>query len=458
MPSVEATQQRQPANPGRVAGSSRIVAAVALLIALSGFLGHLHVARLLDRLHVFDQANVLFDADPDEVLDTLAAGGYTIDLGGRHGFIHPGIRIFLTAPIKVAAFVLSVGASEADAFMSWRRHLALSAAPASAGAFYLMLFVILRRLGGSAIDACLLTVFAGVSFSQLLFASVPESFPISNAALALAFLLFVSSPTRQGLWRPMAWVVVGVLAAGVTITNVVSVMILSWIDGMAAGRNLRQSAIRTCAVGVAAITLILSLNVLANMAVGIRRPPSKDAAFVTYYAELRPGAIIRKLATFPAVVVNALVPDMPRVVHDAYAREISARYPFRFTFDVDAEKGASTHPLAFRNLAGAVALSLLVFGTARMSRGTVLQRRTCLLASACLTVIAFNWLFHSLWGGDRFLYSQHWQAALMVLVGTLWVSAPVSRRRTLALASVTLAIAANNVRILSQVMDVLRGA
>lgn len=436
--------------------SRRFLASIALLIAVGGFLTHLTIERRLNRLHVFDQANLLFDADPNEVLDTLAAGGYLVDLGDRQGFIHPGMRLFLTAPIKAAALAIATVSADANSVAAWRRQLAMLTVPTCAAVFYILFFIVVSRLGMSAIDAALVTILTGLSFSQLLFGSVPESFPISNLALMAAFLLFVL-PTPAGRWRIAAWVVIGTFASGIIVTNVISVAILMWFDGIRVGHGPLKSAMRTCATSIAAVSLILSLNTITNRIVGIHHTVARDAAFVADFATYRPRAIAKKLLTFPALLTTTVLAPKTHTVPDRYAVSMSWRYPFRFTFDVDDERGSSTSPFAIRNLIGIACTALLGLAVLGMRRDTAQQRQVFLLCSACLAVIAFNWAFHSFWGGDRFLYSQHWEAAMMLLlVGVVVTYAPASPATTAALAAITLLVGANNLHVLADMLTVLR--
>ncbi|MEO8482739.1 MAG: hypothetical protein ABI634_11050 [Acidobacteriota bacterium] len=320
---------RPPSSPAprvgaRPSPSRRFVVAMGLLMALGAFVIHLALEREFARLQVFSQANVLFDADPNEVLDTLATGG-----GGRQGFIHPGIRVFFTAPIKVAALAISKVSAGTSDTSYWRRRLALLAAPTSAALFYVVLLNILLRIGVSSVDSCVLTLLAFLSFSQLLFGSIPESFPVSNLAVAVAFLLFVVPPNDDNTSRAAAWVAVGVFAAGITITNIVPVAILLWLDGVAFGVGVVRSCLKTAILSLVAVGVILSVNVVTNRAAGIQSQASSDTTFVTRFASLTPRVVARKFLTFPAVLVNTIVAPMPRMAPDAFARSISARYPFR---------------------------------------------------------------------------------------------------------------------------------
>jgi hypothetical protein len=193
--------------------------------------------------------------------------------------------------------------------------------------------------------------------------------------------------------------------------------------------------------------------------VGIDQPVSPDTVFVADFAERAPMAAIKKFLTFPALLVDTLVAPPLQAIPDAYARRMSWRYVFRVTFDVDREHGSSRNVLAVRNLVGAVGLLLVVVAVVQLGRARAQQRQAFWLCCACLMVMAFNWGFHSFWGGDRFLYSQHWEAALMLLLAVMIRAyAPASPRTTVALTAAVILVGINNVTVLRGLFTLLRSA
>ncbi|MEO8482740.1 MAG: hypothetical protein ABI634_11055 [Acidobacteriota bacterium] len=125
---------------------------------------------------------------------------------------------------------------------------------------------------------------------------------------------------------------------------------------------------------------------------------------------------------------------------------------------MDSWRGSSTSVLSLRNLAGFSGLALLGIAVLRIRRNSPQPGRAFLVCCASLMVIAFNWLFHSVWGVDRFLYSQHWDVALKLLfAGVLCASMRPSYRTTVALAGITILVGVNNVYVLRGILSMLRG-
>jgi hypothetical protein len=85
------------------------------------------------------------------------------------------------------------------------------------------------------------------------------------------------------------------------------------------------------------------------------------------------------------------------------------------------------------------------------------RRRNPLLASlakASLAILAFNWIFHSFWGDESFMYSMHWQVPLVILVATL-VAALRGRPRVVIplLALGVVAILIRNVVVVREILS-----
>jgi hypothetical protein len=419
--------------------------------------------RTLDRLRVFNQHNVLFDADPNEALDLFAQGGYAY--GHRQGLVHPALRIYVTAPVKLAAAILTkLPTGTADA-AQWRRRLTMLLAPVAAAFFYFVFFQILWRLGFSLGWASLGTILALVSFGQLLFGSVPESYAVSNLAIAAAFYL-LATPTGTapaGRNRILAWLAVALFATGVTITNIVPVAAIFWLDEMARGaRRLPAALGRAIGLAVAVLAIAAALNVMANRAPGLHRSLGQEVNWADTFVTTRPRTIVKRIATFPSMLVDAIAAPMPKTIGNDYAVKVnpSSRYDFQFTFDSDGEKGTTIGVMSLRNLSGVVLLAAFLWpwwpgrGVWRDDRERAGVRA---VSGAALLILAFNLALHSFWGLDRFLYSQHWEAALALLVAAM-LAVPLRGSRWFARTAwlVVLAIAVNNISVLHAMITRLR--
>jgi CHASE2 domain-containing sensor protein len=80
------------------------------------------------------------------------------------------------------------------------------------------------------------------------------------------------------------------------------------------------------------------------------------------------------------------------------------------------------------------------------------------LARASFAVLLFNWVFHGFWGGEQFLYSQHWHISLLVLLGAS-VSAIEERKwnSVIPLTIAVVGVAISNWIVLSKTLQALLG-
>ena len=166
---------------------------------------HLVVARRFERLHVFAQTNVLFDADVRLRLQAIA--------GGRHlGIKHPNLMAYCYPPIALAAKAIvrlrPASGTEADV----RQSLGILLVPAASAVKTALVFLLFSRLGLSVTSAAVATLLELVSFTTLVFGSIPESYGLTALALALMYVWAARQPASGHLTRGqlLGWLVLGV--------------------------------------------------------------------------------------------------------------------------------------------------------------------------------------------------------------------------------------------------------
>ena len=404
----------------------------------------------MERLGVFNQLNIMFDADPQEVLYSIAHGG-----GGgsqadyRRGLIHPNMGNFFTVPIRALVETLSVLLHGDLDKRDLRRRMALLVIPISSALFYLTFFSLLLLLRFSLPLASLFTIYSFVSYSQMLFGSIPETYAISNLAIALAFLLFVISKDRSGMPCFVSWIAVGMLATGITITNIVPVLILFLLREIYKRNTITHSIIKTSGMAVIVLALTLTLNVISNVSAGYKqRSLSEETSWAKEFGTFKLKTVKRNFLTFPTILGYSIIAPVPKEIPNKFAMMMNpaVRYTFRFTFDDDARWGSKIRLVSISNLAGIV-LFLILLLPARASPSV--DRSLLFLSWGALLIIGFNWILHSVWGLDRILYSQHWHVSLMFLLAALVATQLRSSwvRTSLVAASIIL-VAANNLVVL----------
>jgi hypothetical protein len=292
---------------------------------------------------------------------------------------------------------------------------------------------VVHPLGLGTGSSLLLASLGAVSFSQLIGGSVPEHFALGGFCVT-ASLLLAATELRDGR-SPLswAWLALGTLATGTTVTQIIPTLLLMVASGIGSGWTWRNAVRQVVVVGVCAGLLTygsaFALNRLLppRESVGKASVPSSDqhaeekkapsaaASKVWTLREilshhgrwvvrfLRLDANLREqLTRVPEVLVNTLSP--PRFDTQLLNRgQIQrGRYDFGFTL----EKTGQWVTMAIVPL-------LLVTGLIGSRYGSRGQRFVTLAAAG---ILLFNMVFHSLWGQEFFLYSQHWLVAQIVLL------------------------------------------
>jgi hypothetical protein len=437
------------ASPSRAEASARevrrgegtiAVFLMAVALAVAAFAFHCGLARQFDHLRTFAQYDVLFDADPNIRLTGFSHGWNAFN----RNLMHPNLANFVNPPLRgVAAAMRLTGAADGDPLL-FRRQLGLLVSPLAAALQVAALLVLFLRLGLPLFPAALLTVLGGISFSQIIFGSVPDHFVLSNLILTIAFIL-AADLLRDGRLRWWWWGGVAWAAAGVTLTNLVIVGLVFWVALLASRRQFaaptRQAAILVAAAGFATLVSFHLLNL------GYDADPQPADDTVVWTGHFWREHIPTNLARFPTAVADSLAPPEPQINRIRYLWPRGSKYRFQFTL----ERGPAL--LTVRNPLGTVMFLALLAGAAASLRAGPTRRG---LALGALAVLAFNGLFHAVWGNEFFLYSQHWLVAALVLLAGLVPERPRVRAAVCAgLALLVAVVALNNLLNLRLVLAVL---
>jgi hypothetical protein len=476
------TRSVAPARPRGAAEWRDLVSSAAL--ALAAFVLHLELALRLDRLGAFERFNTLFGADPNLRLEALRRGDPLFRLA------HPGLSYLLGIPIRALgrlAATLVPGNPVPD---QAARAIALGVAPLASALSCVVLLRLFRRLGLPFTAALLLTLLTALSFSSIIYGSMPETYGVSALAIAIAYALFVRSH-RVGVPTELAWLAAGVFASGVTITNIVPVAVLYFVRAARKQGRPGVALVRTIGMGALAVFIASAAGVASEAFLRVRGAPGpSEREWIARYVVEQP---LLHYATFPTAIVNGIAPAPPTRL-PAFSLEMRAqagtsRRKAAPSEDVAAPGGApgdtaprgaaaggaeggvaagrpnarlarltlqpSHRPFSPRNLGGIVLLAVLAWAAFHRRDG---DPETVSVARASLAIIGFNWILHGFWGGETFLYSQHWHVSLMFAVAALTLIAGARRRAVVAiLAASTAAVAASNMLVLSRLLSLIAG-
>jgi hypothetical protein len=419
--------------------------AVAALLAVLALVLHLTLAWQLERLGVFEERNVLFDADVTTRLEAFSSG--------RHlGIKHPNLMPYFTPPITLAARVLAQVFPAGGTEPELQRTLGLLVVPVASTVKTVLVFYLFCHLGFSLVQATVATLLTLVSFSTLMFGSIPESYGLTALAMAMAYTVAATSGSELG-WRRIAlWIAIGVFATGITLTNIVFVTLLLWAAFWE--RRLIAGAVRVAAIALAIFGVTaVSAYVLDRQLV--RQDPAPGGSmssgsivldrvvkpiqkqFVTYH---HPGDSRRKLRYFPTAVANAFAP--PRVEStpiNSHGRQIVG-----FTLEHSPSIVGLGDPLG-------LSVVLLIAAGAACSLAAPPTRP---IAAASIAIVGMGWVL-GVWGSETHLFSQHWHLPSVVLLAGVMTVRKYGTLMTAALAVLTFAIAVNNLMIVRGMLALL---
>ena len=403
-------------------------------LSIAGFAANAYISWRFFEARAYRSYDTIFDADPNF--------HYAYLVGLRGTSIRHPLELLILHPLALVASQLN-----SNLHLNATKWLVILLGPLAGVLKTWLLAWALLRLKQNYRWVLLLVALDVFSFSRLTVGSLPESFPLSAAAITALFLLGAIQATSAS-FRRLTWIALGTCIAGITVTNLAAFdCVLGWSliqSGMTTKDSLRNVVVTTCQIAIA-VGALYGASILLFHA----RPMSYLLPDLSYRAQQAEGAVppaisdrlstglvqppspsstganpksstvrffhfqpVYELRNLPLVDTYAFAGPTPKVVPierinpTAYptAWERSAP-PFGFVMD--------------ESWSIAWALPLSIF-TAALITGTFGWFRLGWqnqFAIAALMVLAFNAALHSIWGADElYLYVSHWQPALLILL------------------------------------------
>lgn len=374
-------------------------ARIALALSCVSLLFYGWLMLLWKSHHVFAQDNIVFDTDPPSRLGQLAHGW------GDHTLAHPILPYIFSVPFRMIAAVFLRLHLTKDA-IQLRAGMAVWVAPVCSAIKVGVAYAMGRMIGASRRGSLGLALLAGFSLTPAVFGSIPEHHALSALVLTATFawataVRFALVPDRFAVWLVLAF-----LATGLTVTNVVIVLIIYLASRLSGGEDWRRAFAAAALLGILSTVTAIGLSMAGarvlkepvlgattRLATSYTRSPNMERD-VRYAAALATSLI----GPYPATMTN----DSALTPRGISAHELN----LQFTYDILPLTAWSWTRIA-------LILGLAGLGAWYGWRGDVRFRG---LIIAALLVIAYNGVFHSLWGTEWLLYSIHWHSALLMLL------------------------------------------
>jgi hypothetical protein len=377
---------------------------LSLIIAIITITIHSLLTIRLNSLGVFDQYNVIFDDDPNR-MKSLFANGW-----GHAGFLHPLLPYFFSVPIRAIASIASISGAVNDEVV-FREILALYISPTMSAIKALSLFLTFRLLRLRIVDAVLATAIGVLSFSSLIFGSIPSSYVVSGAGLSLITLVSLLNCFGTTRLKKACFVLSGFISIGTTVSNVTHYGWMTWMVLIRQGRKLIPALIRSI-VGAAILAFII---LMLSGALGFLREGSTDDFRLTVPLEFidkyTPSVSeqISNGARFPEMLARSFIPTEPSQKVNILAQKNGDPIKFELTFN-ETEIGLVSFVLWLVGI-------MIIGGVVVCNRLGDLWRWVGFASAASLLTsgLVFSWF-----GTNTFLFSQYWQVPGTILIGA-WV-------------------------------------
>jgi hypothetical protein len=358
-----------------------------LLLAVIFFIVYWVLASIFNRVD-FNNNNVFFAADTHQwQLRIASADGYLMEMRA----IHPLAFLILRPMVFAISFL-----SGSDLFHSALFLLSLTA---SSGVFLAWVFI--KRAVGNAKYAFLFASLLGISTAQLMFNTVTETYIFSGFLLILFFVLLQKQSSF--IWLVLS----GVGVFGITISNLVQSVIGLFLSDLKIKRAL------LFAVSVVAIGAGLSfVNRAIYQNSGLFFRPADYGVESQHYLEIGDAAgwLARARLVGSDMFLFSVVAPKPFL--QIYHRDDDhSEFPkFNFKQAERLSQFAGTGKIAVWVWLGIFFAAVISFSRSLwQERFTFLNR----LGLAFLGCLAFNFVFHLIYGFEPFLYSADWTYALV---------------------------------------------
>lgn len=393
-----------------------------LLIAALFFCIYLVFASIFNRPS-FNEDDIFFDADSRLYRWRFATENYR-DYYYRPA--HPFILI-LIRPLVGALALLFRGDALFAAFT-------LNALTGALCVFLVWYFV--KHAIGKPLFALLIAALFGASATQLVFASVLESY-IYLSAVALIFLVLLLKD------KPLYMqILAGLAAFGITISNVAQAFIAQFF----VRRNFKQVVL----FGVIIIALTVPLSLLNNFIYPDSSPYFWDLTTLEGEGHNQfPVTMQRTSYLLRVMTLHSFVAPQPLIIEDDFV------FPKIWMFRASIKK----EPMRLANYETPLGDGLAIVWAGLLALGGVLFVKNILkkydgYPVAMLVTLLFYFLLHLRYGKDVFLYSANWTYAILLFLALAWHDLADKRWFQVVLLVFALLLFVNNLGLMRTMLEI----
>lgn len=365
------------------------------------FTAYLSLLYFFYQLRLLDGWDVIFDSDPIRIIKSTAHGW------DQRSIVHPHIDNFFAPFLRMAGKVLfSFGLIE-DEF-HFRNFAAMVVVPLFSAAKIIGVYYLLRLLEFSWKRAAYFTVFLAVSWAQILFAGLPDTFALSSFVIVV--LMLYAALVLKGVCadKNAVWMTIGFVLGGITVTNMAVFGLVLW-QVRCANNNwtIMQGFMNAAFVTVMTFLVTVGTSMLIVFALGDELAPYLVGGRFTYESFLVYQNFFQEFVGYPAQIGLTFVGLVPDIIDNVMIiRAENHPLIIRFTYE--------TVERSWQGLVlGAISLSLIAGGFTAFAKRNPVQK--CVMGIS-LSVVLFNAVLHGIIGEETYLYSPHWQVSAFILL------------------------------------------
>lgn len=339
--------------------------------------------------------NIFFDADPSANLDSLAHGW------GRHAVAHAFLEIF-ALPIRVLEVIIFRLGLISNRFL-FREMEALLISPAFSTATNMVFYKTLRLASLKIFDAVIITLIFAFSFSNLLFAIIPETFAISCFLISLLFYYYFLCRSTDSRGNPAVWLTIAIALAGITITNIgIFAVVYAAHLRVREKRTISNSIVRPLVYSAASVAVVITYYNVIHFLMKVPKGAEGNMEWIAIYLSTSFSKVVLNLTNFLSASLNSFVATMTSVA------------------GTETINGMECNLLSFTRRPGDILWMVPVFLffiiIAFNTRKHIKSEKWRELYLLSILVIAYNFVLHGFFGREIFVYTQHWIVPLTLLM------------------------------------------
>lgn len=348
----------------------------------------------------FEIPDVFFDADPNFALASISHG-YEGNGFGHQSVSHAFIELF-SLPVMLMAKLVSTLFNVNDTQLL-KEIIALTISPLFSSLTIYYFYKTLNLLNLKRIDAIIFCLFFCVSTTNIIFASIPETFGISCFLISYLIFSFYNAKVNHVFISNTHWFILATVIAGITITNLCIFFFIYTTHLLRNCKlNWRVAIRKSVIISVGAFSFILTYYVLSHLILNLRFGTGGGFSYIKDCTTFSLPWFARSLLNLCSASINSIIGISPE--HKEYMLPLKNPSFNSVTFKRDSSN--------IIILAGSVLFWAAFFYYSRKKMMGNKWRDVYLIS---LPIIAFNFSFHTFFGVEPFLYTSHWILPLIML-------------------------------------------